>query len=97
MNIGFLIKSAPTIGAAASFSSESISNAGSCTNPTAVVCKTGVKIAINCMPPNIKYPLLCASLACTTTAFICTGSPHAATASFVLAEAMIPGANVTSI
>jgi len=96
MIIGLIIKSAPTIGAAASFASESVSNVGACTNPTSVVCKTGVKIAINCIPPHIKYPLLCASLACTTTAFICTGSPHAITASFVLAEAMIPGVNITN-
>ena len=91
MITGLLIKAAPPIGAAASFASESVTNVGACTNPTKVVCKTGIKIAINCLPPHVKYPLLCASLACTTTAFICTGSPHAVTASFVLAEAMIPG------
>lgn len=61
-----------------------------CTTPAGVIFTACKGIVLDCTPPSIKYPLLCASLGVTTVACVCTGgNPLLVSAAISIGECIV--------
>jgi hypothetical protein len=89
MIVGPLLKNAPVIGSCYGFAQTSIKVYNS-TTPSGAI-KTAVKgVVLDCTPPVIKYPALCAALAGCCIASVATGgNPLAVSATVTLGEAIV--------
>lgn len=89
MIVGPLIKNAPVIGSCYGFATTAI-KVYNATSPSKAVI-VGVKgIILDCTPPVIKYPALCAALATCCIASVATGgNPLAVSATITIGEAIV--------
>ena len=90
--LGPLMKNAPVIGSCYGFATTAVKVYNS-TTPTGAI-KTAVKgIVIDCTPPVIKYPALCAALAtCGVASFVTGGNPLVVSATVTIGEAIVESA-----
>ena len=82
------VRNVPVVGTTAGF----VKTAYYCTKCATVggAVGTAVKgVFLNCTPPVIAYPALCAALGATTVVAVCTGNPLVASAAIQCAEACV--------
>jgi hypothetical protein len=89
MIVGPLIKNAPVIGSCYGFAITAVKVYNSSTPSGAI--KTAVKgVVLDCTPPVIKYPALCAALVGCCIASVTTGgNPLAVSATVTIGEAIV--------
>jgi hypothetical protein len=89
MIVGPLLRNAPVIGSCCGFVKTAVKVYNS-TTPSGAI-KIAVKgLVLDCTPPVIKYPALCAALAACCIATVTTGgNPLAMSATVTIAEAIV--------
>lgn len=87
--IGRLLRNAPVIGSCYGFATTAAKVYNSSTPSGAI--KIAIKgVVLDCTPPVIKYPALCAALAACCIASLATGgNPLAVSATVTIAEAIV--------
>jgi hypothetical protein len=84
-----LMKNAPVIGSCYGFATTAVKIYNSST-PSGTIMTAAKGIVIDCTPPVIKYPFLCAALAGCCVASVATGgNPLAVSARVTLGEAIV--------
>lgn len=89
MVLGPLLKNAPVIGSSYGFATTAVKVYNSSTPSGAI--KTALKgVLLDCTPPVIKYPALCAALLGCCIASVATGgNPLAVSATLTIGEAIV--------
>lgn len=90
--LGPLMKNAPVIGSCYGFATTAV-KVYNTTTPSGAI-KTAVKgVVIDCTPPAIKYPVLCAAFAtCGVASFVTGGNPLVVSATVTIGEAIVESA-----
>lgn len=85
----FLMRNAPVIGSVYNFVETAV-NVYNCTNPSQAAAMAAKGIFIECTPPVIKYPALCAGLAACFIASVAThGNPYVLSATCTVGETIL--------
>jgi hypothetical protein len=89
MILGPLIKNAPVIGSCYGFATTAVKAYNSST-PSGAIMTAAKGVILDCTPPVIKYPALCAALAGCCVASVATGgNPLAVSATVTIGEAIV--------
>jgi len=83
-----LMKNAPVIGSAYGFV-KTAHQLYNCTTPAGAVVTATKGIILDCTPPLIKYPALCALCLSCSVVGTCTGNPLVISAAITLGEAIV--------
>lgn len=87
-----LIKNAPVIGSCYGFATTAI-KVYNTTTPAGAIKTAAKGVLIDCTPPAIKYPVLCATLiACGVASFVTGGNPLVVSATVTIGEAIVESA-----
>jgi hypothetical protein len=76
------------IGSAGSFI-KTAHDSTKCTTPSGAIATTTKGIFLNCTPPVIKYPALCAGALTTSVVFVITRNPFVGSAALQCCEAIV--------
>jgi hypothetical protein len=89
MIVGPLIKNAPVIGSCYGFATTAVKAYNSST-PSGAIMTAAKDVILDCSPPVIKYPALCAALAgCCVASVVTGGNPLAVSATVTIGEAIV--------
>lgn len=80
--LGSILKQVPVVGSVYGFTKAAMKVYNS-TSPVGAVTVAGESILVDCTPPVIKYPILCAALAANGAVVVATGGNPLAVSMFV--------------
>ena len=89
--VGIIFRQIPVLSAFSNLA-ETSAKVYNCTSPgKAIAIAIAVTdVAINCTPPGVKYPLLCAALAeCCAATYVSGGNPLAVTETTCMTELIV--------
>lgn len=87
--VGIIFRQIPVLSAFSTLA-ETSAKVYNCTSPGKAIAIAVTDVAINCTPPGVKYPLLCATLAgCCAATYVSGGNPLAVTATTCMTELIV--------